>query len=159
MFTLFNLQGALGVFHRVLLRFIVVFTAQRSLFILAHLFSFVNTFFQFLLKLFSASTAEVSVFFRFSRSSLHIIHPKTPFVNTFFQFFSTFYSFVYIAFLITIPCGFPMTCIQYIGRFHGLQITVIKFILILSKPMLTGGSVYGSSDTYGPDRPAAGGAF
>jgi len=52
MFTLFNLQGALGVFHRVLLRFIVVFTAQRSLFILAHPFLFVKHFFHFFLKMF-----------------------------------------------------------------------------------------------------------
>jgi len=48
MFTLFNLQGALGDFHRVLLRFIAAVAAQRSLFILAHLQPFVKHFFQIL---------------------------------------------------------------------------------------------------------------
>jgi hypothetical protein len=62
MFTLFNLQGALGDFHRVLLRFIVVFTAQRSLFILAHLFPFVKHFFHFFLKCLKFSTGEFCVF-------------------------------------------------------------------------------------------------
>ena len=62
MFTLFNLQGALGDFHRVLLRFIVVFTAQRSLFILAHLFPFVKHFFHFFLKMFEVLNRKILCF-------------------------------------------------------------------------------------------------
>ena len=62
MFTLFNLQGALGVFHRVLLRFIVVFTAQRSLFILAHLNRFVNNFFLLFFKKFEVVFVRSVVF-------------------------------------------------------------------------------------------------
>jgi len=62
MFTLFNLQGALGVFHRFLLRFIVVFTAQRSLFMLAHPNRFVNNFFLFIFKKFQAVFRRPDVF-------------------------------------------------------------------------------------------------
>ena len=56
------------------------------------------------------------MFFCFSRSSLHIIHPLYPFVNNFFRFFSTFYSFVKPVFLTTISCGFHGTCIQDLGQ-------------------------------------------
>ena len=77
-------------------------------------FSFKNVF---------SAQPEDFVFFRFSRSSLHIIQPKTPFVNYFFQFFSTFSSFVNPSILATISCGFSSTCIQDLGHFYRTMFT------------------------------------
>ena len=64
---------------------------------------YISTFASFCQALFSFSfenvfgvDLEVSVFFCFSRSSLHIILPKTPFVNTFFRFFSNFFFWAYL---------------------------------------------------------------
>ena len=53
MFTLFNLQGALGVFHRIFRRFIGFSVSARNSFILAHLKPFVKNFFQILFVRFS----------------------------------------------------------------------------------------------------------
>ena len=60
---------------------------------------------------------EAPVFFCFSRSSLHIILPKSPFVNTFFEFFRRLFLFVNFIHFPTIPCGFPRPCIQPVGHF------------------------------------------
>ena len=62
MFTLFNLQGALGVLHRFSLRFIATVAAQRSLFILAHSFSLVKHFFLLFFKKFEVLIRESCVF-------------------------------------------------------------------------------------------------
>ena len=62
MFTLFNLQGTHGDFHRFAVHFIVRQNSVRSLFILAHSFSFVKHFFLLFFKKFEVLNSESCVF-------------------------------------------------------------------------------------------------
>ena len=85
---------------------------------------YISTFASFCQALFSFSfenvfgvDLEASVFFCFSRSSLHIILPKSPFVNTFFEFFRLHFRFVNFIHFPTISCGFHRPCIQPVGPF------------------------------------------
>ena len=90
MFTLFNLQGALGDFHRVLLRFIVVFTAQRSLFILAHPQPFVKHYFHFFLKMFEVLNRKLLCFSASLEAACIYYNTLSRLSTTFFNFFRVF---------------------------------------------------------------------
>ena len=132
MFTLFNLQGALGDFHRVFASLHRGFHRSAQLIYTITSLSFCQALFSFLFKMFEVLNRRVLCFFCFSRSSLHIILHHIPFVNTFFQLFSSFFSFVDICILATISCGFSVACIQVLGQIHGLPFSVINDILYIT---------------------------
>ena len=133
MFTLFNLQGTPGGFHRFCFASSTV-SDLGSAYLYYHIHFRLSTTFSFSFENVFVVFLEISVFFRFSRSSLHIIQPKTLFVNNFFRFFSFCIPFVNSALLTTIPSGFPVPCIQDTNHFYRTAFPIPKLCPISASP-------------------------